>query len=235
MQARLSDTAILLFTHDADSEVNYKCFSPKSNRKINKQIAESLIRSAERTIAKTNIPYFVITTRYQSGNTFGERLTNAIQTVFEKGFEKVIVTGNDSPNLTSENLIDTKELLYTNEIVIGPTIKGGTYLIGLTKNKFNKESFESLAWQSNQLTQELINYAANFSKNYYISEPLHEINTSEDLRQYIDRFSIHSKLSRLLALLIYRYSFESIYFPHKSQKEIIRYLFGITAPPELIS
>lgn len=234
MQTPSSDTAILLFTHDAEIEVKHKCFSSHSSRKINKLIAENLIRSAENKVIKSGIPYFVVTTKDQSGNTFGERLANAVDYVFNKGFEKVIVTGNDSPDLLSDTLVDTKELLYNNGVVIGPTNKGGTYLIGISKKHFDKEVFENLPWQSSRLLQELINYAQVLSNGYQIIETLDEINGSKDLYEYIKN-SYRNRFSRLIISLIFITSAKTNFRRAIRLQEVTRYLFRITAPPVLMS
>lgn len=232
MQSERANTAILLFTHNAETEVSNKCFSPQSNRKTNKCIAESLIRYAESTIIKTKIPHFVIYTQNQSGNTFGERLTNAIQDVFDKGFEKVIVTGNDSPDLSADILKSTYELLKNNELVIGPTNKGGTYLIGVSRNTFDKRVFQELPWQTNQLLRGLIHYAQSYTHHFHITKTLVEINDAKDLFRY---FKKHYKkqFSRWVSSLISIHEVNQLFFHLIKKKELIRYFFRLTSPPRL--
>lgn len=234
LQREHSNTAILLFTHDAEIEVKHKCFSAQSSRKVNKLIAESLIRSAKNKIIKSGIPYFIITTKNQSGNTFGERLVNAIDCVFNQGFEKVIVTGNDSPDLSSDTLVDTKELLNNNDVVIGPTTKGGTYLIAISKKYFDKKAFKNLPWQSSRLLQGLINYAQLFSNSHRIIQTLDEINSTKDLYEYIKN-SYRNRFSRLLISLVSINSTKTVFQRTIRLQEVTRYLFRITAPPALMS
>lgn len=224
-------TAILFFTHDPETEVRYKCFSDNSNHSTNRKIAESLIHNAKNVILKSKIPYFIISTELQQGDSFGERLANAIQTTFDKGFDKVIVTGNDSPNLTPKTLKNAESKLEQNEIVIGPTTKGGTYLIGLTKKSFNKKLFVSLSWQTSHLLNDLIGYTKFISANYSLINFLDEINDHNDVLRYI-RLNIRNKtFSRLLSSIINfnkNWISKTAYCFTPQQQS---YFFGIKAPP----
>lgn len=222
--------AVILFTHDAETEIKHKCFSDFRSKKTNRLVAEGLIKSAEDRIIKTELPYFIFTTKEQTGSTFGERLTNSIESVFKKGFEKVIVTGNDCPELSAGQLIETKKLLDVEDIVIGPTNKGGTYLIGISKDGFDKRMFENLPWQSEKLLKGLIEYAQHLSNRHSLLKELSEINCSQDLIAYI-RNSYTNEFSRLLASLISTNSSKQIYFHLFRKQELVNYLFRITAPP----
>jgi len=82
----------------------------------------------------------------QSGRDFGERLTHTIRLCFENGYEKVLVIGNDSIDLDSQNIFKTFQELDTNDIVLGPSLDCGVYLIGLSK--FDERLFQNVQWYS---------------------------------------------------------------------------------------
>lgn len=67
----------------------------------------------------------------QVGHTIGERMNHAIQFVRAKGYEKVILTGSDIPNLTTEIIISAFDQMK--EVVLGPSQDGGYYLVGCTR------------------------------------------------------------------------------------------------------
>jgi len=94
-----SNTAILLFTHTAEVEINRKTFGNSIGLKGNKLIAEVLISRITRTLSKADLPVFTVTTDNQIGSTFGERFTNAFSQIFEKGYNNVIFVGVTSPKL----------------------------------------------------------------------------------------------------------------------------------------
>jgi hypothetical protein len=46
--------------------------------------------------SKTKLPYFISDESTQQGDSFGDKLSHAIQSVLDRGYDKVIVLGNDS-------------------------------------------------------------------------------------------------------------------------------------------
>ena len=226
--------AVLLFTHDSKTEVKHKSFSSHSGKKVNIHIAERLIQSAKSRIIKSKLPYFICTTQNQNGITFGERLANAIEQVFDQGFEKVIVTGNDSPDLTVNSLTDAGKLLKENDLVIGPTQKGGTYLIGLSRKNYNRKLFEGLSWQTGSLLNSLIHYAQNQTNSYAITKRYFEINNQYDILSYIKKFGRRKFSQWIVSLLSSNYpKLLSTFIYPKTQ--LLQYFFRLTAPPMLVT
>lgn len=106
-----------------------------------------------RSIRATGLPYFIINGDEQEGCTFGEKFTNAFQTIFEKGYDKVIALGNDHPCLQSSTIQKAATSLGQHPHVIGPAKDGGLYLIGIQKSSFAPTTFQNLPWQTSHLHQ----------------------------------------------------------------------------------
>lgn len=66
----------------------------------------------------------------QHGENLGERMKNAFKKGFEDGYERIILIGSDLPDINSTHLEAGLQALKQNEIVFGPAIDGGYYLIG---------------------------------------------------------------------------------------------------------
>ncbi|MBI4007873.1 MAG: TIGR04282 family arsenosugar biosynthesis glycosyltransferase, partial [Planctomycetes bacterium] len=66
----------------------------------------------------------------QIGAELGERMLNALKTSFSSGAKKAVIIGTDSPRVDKEIIYEAFYLLKENDVVIGPTIDGGYYLIG---------------------------------------------------------------------------------------------------------
>lgn len=64
----------------------------------------------------------------QHGENIGERMNNAMATVFAAGYQEVVLTGSDLPELTAQTI--RRAFAVMKEIVIGPSADGGYYLIG---------------------------------------------------------------------------------------------------------
>jgi glycosyltransferase A (GT-A) superfamily protein (DUF2064 family) len=69
----------------------------------------------------------------QRGESLGERLFHAAQDLFLAGFDSVCLMGSDSPTLPPSYLGQMVEFLSRSKdsLVIGPTLDGGYYAIGL--------------------------------------------------------------------------------------------------------
>ncbi len=188
-----SKTAILVFANSAQEEALHK---PISGGYL---LFDELNKTIESVVKSTNLPYYIFSEKHQYGANFGERFTNALQDIFAKGFENIIAVGNDTPFLTKEHLLKSEQLLKENKFVIGPSVDGGFYLVGLHKSQFSVANFLNLPWQSNQLT----NYITSLLKSADIAieklQVLRDIDTLQDLK-FIHVF--HKRISKSLLKII---------------------------------
>lgn len=149
--------------------------------KGNQWIAQQLIDHTLRTVRRTGLPVF--RAQQQSGSSFGERLANAVEQVFAHGHQEVIIVGNDSPDLSLGLLHRAAKALQTQSMVIGPAQDGGSYLIGLSLQSYQRKSFIQLAWETDQLCVELLAYVAALGQSAFQLPPLCDIDSAQDLRK----------------------------------------------------
>ena len=138
------NTAILIFANSAEKEAERKTF-------LSSDVFSALNHQTLKTVEKSGIEYFHFSEKNQVGSSFGERFSNAIENIFNKGFKNVITIGNDTPHLKTKHLVDTVHQLEKNDLVLGPSKDGGFYLMGIKKEHFNKETFLKLPWQTSKL------------------------------------------------------------------------------------
>lgn len=193
------EVAILVFANSSVEELNTKRI-PKSGR-----FFDALTDHTLATVKKTQLPYFLSTERQQSGSSFGDRFTNAIQSVFDKGYERIITIGNDTPHLQTADIIETAKQLAEGKTVLGPSADGGFYLMGLHKSQFNASEFEKLSWQTASLLQEVSVLLSGESKQPIRLQTLFDIDDLNDLNLFIDRFrNIPEKLFKIIRSLLVR-------------------------------
>lgn len=187
-----SKTAILIFANSAEKEIISKSFSSRS-------LFETLNKHTLNIAKKTGIPYFLFSEKQQIGNSFGERFTNAIQSVYNLGFNTVITIGNDTPHLTSKHILKTVEKLQKHSIVLGPSTDGGFYLMGLKKSQFNKETFLKLPWQTSNLNRSIFKLKASKKINITYLEILTDIDTASDIKLVLESYkTLSTKIKTLL-------------------------------------
>lgn len=154
-------TCILFFSRSVAEESKAKLFDHRLSARENVIVAKKLINHSLSVIRSTGITYIHYSEKMQSGLGFGERLSNAVHEVVLKGFEQVLVIGNDCPTLTRADLLDANAALQQGKTVIGPTTEGGVYMIGLQSAQFDAEAFKSLLWNTNQCFEAICNYVQN--------------------------------------------------------------------------
>ncbi|TYB78122.1 DUF2064 domain-containing protein [Bizionia gelidisalsuginis] len=181
------DIALLIFANSVPTEAERKPFKSAVS------LFSILNKQVESKVINTGIPYFIISEKEQIGNSFGSRFTNAIQSVFNKGFRNIITIGNDTPHLKTAHLNETIAKLKTNDLVLGPSQDGGFYLMGLSKHIFNDKAFKKLPWQTAALTTTFLKLASEKNITFDLLERLYDIDTSQDIKAIINSFKSLSK------------------------------------------
>ncbi|MEO6348641.1 MAG: DUF2064 domain-containing protein [Aquaticitalea sp.] len=187
-------TAILIFASSGQQEAFAKPF------KSSALLFDELNLQTHQTVKATCLPYFHVSEKEQVGNSFAERFTNAIQSIYSKGFDTVITVGNDTPHLKSSQILQAAQQLETKDIVLGPSLDGGFYLMGLKKSLFNADTFLKLPWQTSRLSQSIFRIIAANSISLYKLEVLSDIDSISDIKNILQ--SKKQLTSRVKALLL---------------------------------
>ena len=188
-------TAVLIFANSSQKEIHEKNIpSFKLFEKLNDKVLK--------TVKSSGLDYFLITENDQIGDTFGERFTNAIDTVFEKGFENIITVGNDTPQLSTAHLKKTAQLLEQNKIVLGRSRDGGFYLLGIQKRNFDSQQFLNLPWQTSKLSTYVERLLKRSSADIENLQTLQDIDSKKDLQAILHIFSeIPSEIIKIILQL----------------------------------
>lgn len=191
-------TAILLFALSSEEESRCKKIAK------GKLLFDTLTAHTIQIAKKTGMPVFHITEDQQTGNSFGGRFTNAIQQVFNQGFEKIITVGNDSPHLNWEHFETALSHLKHNKSVIGPSADGGFYLMGLHRSDFVKSDFEKLSWKTSELKDEIVELLSRSSKEVFLLSTLFDIDSLWDVKVIANNtFGLGKIVAKIIQSLIF--------------------------------
>ncbi len=168
-------TALLLFALSPKEEGRHKSFLGKTT------LLYSLNAHAKSIAKESGLPFFHFDETKQIGTDFGSRFANAIQSIYDMGFDAVITMGNDSPNLSVAHIQKAVKELQCGKAVLGPSFDGGFYLMGLSKEQFNKASFLNFSWNSVTVYSELKNHLEAHGHRLTTLNMLHDIDFLSDL------------------------------------------------------
>lgn len=124
----------------------------------------------------------------QTGDDLGARLARAIADVFALGYRRVLVIGTDLPTLPASAFGDAEQLLAAHDVVLGPALDGGYYLIGLRKPA--PELFAGLPWSTDRVLALTKQKAAALGLSTGLLPVRRDIDTVEDLKALIEETGI---------------------------------------------
>ena len=136
--------AILVFTRAARREKKRFGFSQASDRRLAHFLVQRTIECAKACSDVADV--VVIDDTQQRGVSFGERIESAVSDVKAMGYERVVLIGTDTPELTEADL---RLAVENSESVVGPSMDGGFYLFGFDTSDANV--LHGLPWQSDTL------------------------------------------------------------------------------------
>ncbi len=109
----------------------------------------------------------------------GERLTFALRRGFTAGLERIVVVGSDCPDVSEVQIAQALALLKSYDVVLGPAVDGGYYLIGL--NSFCPTLFEDIPWSTERVLETTQAIAHRCGLSVALLTPLSDIDRPEDL------------------------------------------------------
>ncbi len=189
MGHRNTDTAVLIFSLSARREADRKWLFGKGKKQSTNEFFDVLIGRTQKLAAASGVDAFFINEHKQKGLTFAERYANAFQQIFDQGYTKVISIGNDTPDLTVQNLRKAIDEIQHKDLVVGPSTDGGVYLLGLDSSLFNTDEFLKLPWLQSSLCDALLESAYWQQGGSFSLIKLSDIDDSASLLQFVQHTS----------------------------------------------
>lgn len=124
----------------------------------------------------------------QGEGDLGERLHRAFTQGFAQGDQAVVIIGADCPTLTPALFAQAFAALAQKEMVLGPALDGGYYLVGLTQPV--PSLFSDIPWGSGEVLAATLRQAKTLNLSPLFLEPLADVDRPKDLR-HIDHHPDH--------------------------------------------
>lgn len=127
----------------------------------------------------------------QVGDNLGARMNQAFTVLFMQGYRRVILIGTDVPTLPLDQLKLAFASLENHDLVLGPALDGGYYLIGLKRPA--PELFVDIPWSTDQVLRLTQEKATAFGLTTVLLEPWRDVDTLADLQALIDACNAETK------------------------------------------
>ena len=117
----------------------------------------------------------------QGPGDLGERLGRVFEILCERG-QPALVVGSDCPALTAARIRTAAERLGHADVVIGPALDGGYYLIGLRRPR--PELFRDIPWSTGSVLEITRSRAQEAGLRVELLEAARDLDTPEDLYEW---------------------------------------------------
>ncbi len=125
--------------------------------------------------------------RPQKGDDRGSRMAGAFRTVFEEGYERIVLVSSNSPDLDPALVREALDALDGCDSVIGPAQDGGYYLIGFSRKGFTADVFADIPWGTFDVLGCTLDILAQARRTLHFLPPWGDVDTLADVRTLVTR------------------------------------------------
>lgn len=121
----------------------------------------------------------------QTGADLGERLTAAAQWASDQNYRKVLLVGSDSPTLPIQYVKRAFDWLDSRDVVIGPSVDGGYYLIGFSEEGASLAVplvFEGIRWSTDVVFRQTLEKLQALDARLGLLPPWYDVDTPAELQ-----------------------------------------------------
>ncbi len=113
------------------------------------------------------------------GADIGACLQATLAALFEMGYSKALALNADGPSLPAEYLRQAFKLLGTHDVVFGPGMDGGYYLVALRQPQ--PGLFDGIAWSTERVLVQSLERAAALGLSVALTRPWYDVDYPIDL------------------------------------------------------
>lgn len=115
----------------------------------------------------------------QGNGDLGKRMENSFLNAFNQGAQEVVIIGIDCPDVNAQVLAEAFAKIQTCDLLLGPAVDGGYYLIGL--KRAIGELFINIDWGTAKVLQQTVDIAEQLNLSVASLRTLADVDRPEDL------------------------------------------------------
>jgi len=116
----------------------------------------------------------------QEGEDLGLKMWNAFKDGFKAGYKNIAIIGSDILELSSNHITQAFKAIEHEEVVIGPAVDGGYYLLGLSKPI--EPIFKNKIWGTDSVLKSTCSDLAEMNQNFKLLSELNDIDYVSDIK-----------------------------------------------------
>ena len=130
----------------------------------------------------------------QVGGDLGARMNQAFETMFARGYKRVLIVGTDVPSLPLDHYQQALAQLESHDLVLGPALDGGYYLIGLKRAA--PDLFVGIPWSTERVLGMTQEKATTLGLKTALLPAWRDVDTIEDVQALIEASALDAKKSK---------------------------------------
>ncbi len=112
---------------------------------------------------------------------------HSITQAFTAGYDPVVLIGSDTPDLPAPILEQAYTALESADVILGPALDGGYYLVGCNKNRFPPAMFTGIPWSTSDVLTTTLHILKHHHRTVALLPTHRDIDTPDDLADLIRR------------------------------------------------
>lgn len=132
----------------------------------------------------------------QGTGDIGDRMAAAFEQRFSEGEDWVMIIGSDCPLITPDHLRAAADALAENDVVLGPAIDGGYWLVA--QRRPGVDLFSDIRWSSHDTLDQTRQRLADVGASWTEIDELGDVDTREDFIGALDDPRLPEDLCRRL-------------------------------------
>jgi len=124
----------------------------------------------------------------QAGGDLGTRMRDVFERLFAEGYQRAVMIGSDAPHIDLAVVQRAYEELAPDRVVLGPSLDGGYYLIGLAGPH---DVFTGIPWSTPTVLQRSRDRAQTLGLGVRLLPPTFDIDEAADLARLLQVLAKH--------------------------------------------
>jgi rSAM/selenodomain-associated transferase 2/rSAM/selenodomain-associated transferase 1 len=142
--------------------------------------------------------------RPQGSGEIGARMEQSLGAAFAEGVQRAVIIGSDIPGLTSAMIVMAFDALEHYDLVFGPAVDGGYYLIGATAGCFQRRApylGQGIGWGTSNVLARTLGRVCEAGLSHSLLGTLPDVDRPEDLPAAMQALCLQRDLPALSVVI----------------------------------